>query len=125
MKRIELNKATCKLLEVGLINLIIKNYVEIDAEDMIEIRKINEKLTHNNNYVVLFETGLHSTFTKDARELVSSFEYGQKRKAIAILIDNLSQRIVGNFFININKPSTPTKIFTSKKDALQWLKTFL
>lgn len=125
MKKIELNKASCELLEEGLINMVIKDYVEIDVEDMIAFREINKMLTGGKEYVVLFEAGVHSSFTKEARELVSSKEYGENRNAVALVIENMAQRIVGNFYININKPSTTTKIFISREEALVWLKKFI
>jgi hypothetical protein len=31
--------------------------------------------------------------------------------------------MIGNFFINLNKPLAPTRLFTSEAAALTWLRT--
>jgi hypothetical protein len=41
--------------------------------------------------------------------------------AFAILIDSSVSRVVGNFFLGINKPAVPTKLFTNEKEAVKWL----
>jgi hypothetical protein len=33
----------------------------------------------------------------------------------------LAQRIIGNFFLRVNKPPMPTKLFTSPHEAMNWL----
>ena len=34
-------------------------------------------------------------------------------------------RAIGNFFLGLNKPLMPTRLFTSEEEALAWLKTFV
>ena len=34
-------------------------------------------------------------------------------------------RMMGNFFINVNKPKAPTRLFDDEAPALAWLKEFL
>jgi len=38
----------------------------------------------------------------------------------AIVIDNLSQKILADFYVRINKPVKPTKIFFSLEKAIRW-----
>ncbi len=45
--------------------------------------------------------------------------------AIAMLINSPGSRIIGNFFLGINKPSVPTKLFNEKNKAIEWLKQFV
>lgn len=44
-------------------------------------------------------------------------------KAVAILIEGLGQKLLGDFYVKIIKPKAPTKLFTEKSEALIWLKT--
>lgn len=46
-------------------------------------------------------------------------------KADAFVIKSMSQRILANFYVKINKPERPTKFFNSKEDAIIWLKQYL
>lgn len=45
--------------------------------------------------------------------------------ARAIVCDTLSHRILGNFFIKIQKPPVPTKMFSTEEQALLWLEQFI
>lgn len=60
-----------------------------------------------------------------AREEVAS-PYGQEQiKALAIIIRSPVSRVLGNFFIGLNKPSFPTRLFTNYDEAKAWLAQFL
>jgi hypothetical protein len=37
----------------------------------------------------------------------------------------MAHRLLANFFINVNKPPTPTKVFNDKAKALEWLMGFV
>lgn len=39
----------------------------------------------------------------------------------AIVITNLAQKIIANFYIKFNKPQMPTKVFTSTEKAIEWI----
>ena len=45
--------------------------------------------------------------------------------ADAYLTTTFSHKLIGNIYLHFNKPERPTKIFTKKEDAIEWLKTFL
>lgn len=124
MKKIELNKVTCSISEDYIITIDVKDNVEIEQEDIFAIRQANLELSKGLQYVVLVLVGQFAVISKEAREVTATKEFGETRKAMAFVISSLPQRIVGNFFIKMNNPPTPTKIFNSKEEALNWLKTF-
>ncbi len=41
----------------------------------------------------------------------------------AIVISNLAQKLIANFYLKFNKPPRPTKIFTDSKKAVEWILT--
>jgi hypothetical protein len=45
--------------------------------------------------------------------------------ADAYVATNFGHKLIGNFYLKFNKPGRPTKIFTTKEEAVFWLKTFL
>jgi len=45
--------------------------------------------------------------------------------ADAFVIQSIAQKLVANFYIKIVRPERPTKFFTSKDDALKWLRQFM
>lgn len=44
--------------------------------------------------------------------------------ADAFVLSSMSQRILANFYIKINKPERPTKFFNDPETALIWLKNY-
>ncbi len=45
--------------------------------------------------------------------------------AFGIIINSAVSRVLGNFYLGINKPSVPTKLFDNEIDAVKWLKQFV
>jgi hypothetical protein len=44
--------------------------------------------------------------------------------AVALIVGSPLTRAIGHFFIGINKPPRPTRIFSSEPEAIPWLRTF-
>ncbi len=61
--------------------------------------------------------------TKEARAYLKTKGTG-KLSAGAFLINSSIVEIIGNYFIKLDKPSIPTKLFTDQKKALEWLERF-
>ena len=121
-KEIETTKFKATMIEPGLIENYIKPGVNIDVADAWEIKKSNLELSIGNNYAVLVFSGHLSSVSKGAREVVASRQFVGKTIAKALLVDSLGHRIVGNFYLTVNKPLITTKIFTDRETALNWLR---
>jgi len=63
--------------------------------------------------------------TGEARSHLAGEEGAKVTRAVALLIGSPLSRIMGNFFLGLNKPSFPSKLFTSEEEALIWLRGFL
>lgn len=125
MGKIDLYHSFCERLENNIIYVHVNNDAEIDVEQILQIRETNEKLANGVNYVVLFEIAEFAFISKEAREYGGENELGELRKAMAIVVKSMAHRLLANFFINVNKPPTPTKVFNDKKKALEWLQQFV
>lgn len=68
--------------------------------------------------------GPHLEISKEAREIYSNNKSLEKTIAQAVIVNELSTRILLNFFINLNKPVVPVKLFNSFDKALDWLLNF-
>jgi len=62
---------------------------------------------------------------KSARDYLSSAEATEGLIAMALVIGSSFQRIMGNFFISVNKTSMPVRMFTTESGAGKWLKKFI
>lgn len=68
-------------------------------------------------------TNLISIDTK-AREYFTSKENVQQISAAGFLLNNIINRLLFNVFVKIHKPIFPSKSFTDKSSALEWLEFF-
>ncbi len=125
MNKIELNKAICELIEESVILVTYKSKAEIELEDVIEIRNTTHQLANGKEYVSIYDAGEETTVTKEAREISAKDGNIANRKAMAIIVKHLGQRILANFFINLNKKIHPMKAFTNRAEAIKWAKQFL
>lgn len=62
---------------------------------------------------------------KAAREYLASDEAIQGLTASAIIVHSSFSSFLGNFFLNVNKPRIPVKIFYKRAGAEKWLQQFI
>jgi hypothetical protein len=43
---------------------------------------------------------------------------------VAVVVDSPMSKIIGNIYLGLNKPITPSRLFTDEKDAVEYLKQF-
>ena len=82
-------------------------------------------LDSSRSFPLLIDSRDIKSMTKEARDYFSINNRKTAVIAFAILVDSPLSRIIGNFFMGLNKPSVPAKIFNKKKDALKWLAKYL
>lgn len=93
----------------------------IKKNHLVEIRRLIEVLGSNKQLLVYFSTHEFLTISSEAREFGASKKAQEFTLANAVLIDSLAKKIIFNFFLRINKPLKPTKGFTTKQAAIEWL----
>lgn len=49
-------------------------------------------------------------------------EHSHKEAGYAILIDGVGQKMMAGFYLSLNKPKTPTRVFTDFHEAMAWLR---
>lgn len=96
--------------------------IELDIDDVKEMRRVYLEFSGGEKFAILLDAGLEFSTTPAARELIASKEYTVLRVATALVTTSLANRLVGNFFIRVNKPASPTRMFNDEKDAFEWLK---
>ena len=116
------SKCRITLLEPNLLENFVLDYAVIELEDLLEAKKINQELTKGEPYVAILTFGEMTEVTKAAREQIASFEHKQNTIAKAILVNDIGNRLLGNFYLSVNKPLIKTRLFTSRESALEWLR---
>ncbi len=125
MKKTTLKNSTIEQLSANLVLVVLNDNATIEIEDIIEIKAANKKITNGENYGVIIDSGNYTSISNEARSLTASKEMEGKRIAMSVIINNLSQRLLVNFFLKINKPLVPTKSFSNLKEAREWIETVI
>ena len=101
-------------------------YKKIDTVDL-EVAKIGAqdrvRFSDNNSYPCLFDIRLMGKVTKEARDYLAN-EGNDLVTASALVVGSSVIKIIANFFITVNKPKNPTRMFTDKESAIIWLHKF-
>ncbi len=127
MKEIKTKTATFSLDKRGFLKItFLDNHEDIDEAEVLEHIKAADTITGNKKMAVLADIrlGIHNADYK-AKEMIAAYKM---KKAEAVIINSLPQRIVVNFYLKIsNKINNkfPVKLFTNEKEAIRWLMKYV
>lgn len=82
------------------------------------------ELSGGNVYPMLGDTSNIASTDKDAREFLSQGDGIKQLSAGAFIIKSVIEKHLGNFFIQVNKPPLPARLFTRYSEAVEWLQQF-
>ncbi|MCK4763576.1 MAG: STAS/SEC14 domain-containing protein [Candidatus Aminicenantes bacterium] len=97
----------------------------VTLDDMKEIIAAQFEFTKEKKVPLLVDMRTIKSTTRDARVYASSEKTEDAVSAVALLVSSPVSKVLGNFFIGVNKPPYPRKLFTSETNAVEWLKKFL
>ena len=107
---------------------ICRSKVKPGAEIQIEDAKKNSVLVNSfvnpKKYPIIIDTTKIKSISKEARDYYSIRDRDSKVNAIAIIRSSIIGNMVANFFIGLNKPTVPTKLFDREDEAVKWCLKF-
>lgn len=107
----------------GIIYAVFK-IKEVDLEAAIACVKMRLDTSQGVSYPSFIDVRAVKSISKEARDYFASDEGSKDLVASAFLIDSVIGKFTGNFFLQINKPKIPLKLFTTESEALKWLQQF-
>lgn len=107
----------------SIIHVTFKPNTEITVEFQNELVEMYNQLTGGKKSLFIFEGGEFVSVTKEARENAITIEDNTPTRASAIVVRNLAQKIVADFYYKINKPKQPFKVFWSFEKGILWLQS--
>lgn len=115
---------TVRKIEDNIFENHVHPHTTVELEHIYEVKKANLALANGKPYALLVTKGEFSLISPAVREAISSKEFAGDTVAKALVTDSVADKIIGQFYIKINKPFVKTKLFTKKdKDkALIWLR---
>jgi hypothetical protein len=124
-KTVELDKVVILSRKDGIIQVIFKEGIELDVDLQDRMLVVYLQLFGNTKRPFLFNAFNDVFITKEARDHSAELEKTYPGIASAVIADNLAYKIIANFYLKVNKPKTPYKVFNDVASAEIWLKTFL
>jgi hypothetical protein len=125
MKQIITRTMEIVLGDDGIIHRKVFDDVEIDVCDCIENLKAIMELSGGKPYIMLTDgRNINAHTTPEARTFVAGAEASKNRIAEALVVNSMATRLTANFYLQVNKPISPTRLFKSDIEALEWLHTF-
>ena len=92
----------------------------VDQEDAVDNLLVVKSYTKGRKALKLIDARARFKVEKKARELINSVD-AKQTVARAVVKGSIIGKILLNFFNELNKPETPTKIFSDYEEAYKWL----
>lgn len=99
-------------------------YDLIDKAAAIQCVELRIKALGDERLPALVDARKVKGIDKEARDYLSSDYGSQGLIASAVVIDSAVGKFLGNFFMHLNRPKLPLKIFNKQEAALDWLQQF-
>lgn len=96
---------------------------ELAKENVDAQESIRDALNRAKTRVLIDMTAV-TEISKPARDYFANERTASIQRATALLIGSPVSRVIGNFFMGLNRPVSPTRLFTDPHKAIQWLHTF-
>jgi hypothetical protein len=106
----------------GIARTKVKPHAEVTLVEAKENSIAVNSLSPGNLYPLLIDSRNIKSISKEARDFFSMNNRESNVSAFAIIIQSPISRVIGNFFMGINKPRVPARLFNSEKEAVKWLK---
>ncbi len=116
-------KHTITIYDSNILHFVMHDGETLTAEDLCMSRKWTESIG-GGRYLNLIEAGTKTEVEDSMRSSSASGGQNMHTIADAIVVKNLSQRIIANFYLRFNKPVKPTRIFSESESAAFWLMSF-
>lgn len=92
-----------------------------DAEHAIDNRTAALELAGWERCGLIFEAEGDIVTTPEMRQVSASAEYNSHFIAVALVSPSVAMKILGNFYMRINRPVVPTRFFSQHDPAEAWL----
>lgn len=115
-------KATFTIDENNIIHADYDNFVDITFQDAIREVEIALAVGKGEKVLSLINITDVKSIEQKARQYYSGPEAERAYKAVALIVNSPVSKMLGNFFIGLNKPTMPLQLFNTEQEAIAWLK---
>lgn len=117
----EFETMTLTLYSNNIMHVLVKKDSLVSLQDAKEVIEWVGSIGGEKKYVNLMEAQPNSEVDADARAYIASENQNKYTIADGMVVESLAHRLLSNFYMKFNKPVKPTRVFTNREKAIQWL----
>ncbi len=114
-----------KLEKDEIVRAWVKDHAVVDLNSAKKITETLLKITPDASRPVMINLGKINYITKEARDYFKDEKRKPSAPSIALIAKTTLSTFIGNFYLGLNRPKIPTRLFTDETSAIKWLKKFL
>jgi hypothetical protein len=122
VRTLETRTSVYTLHEDGIIVQRLRNNAKQSLVDARENIDAFIQLAEGQKRPCIVDGRVAGTAEPGVREYYATPNSTRLTLALALLVGSAAMRVVANLFLTLNKPSVPTRMFTSEAEALEWLR---
>lgn len=111
--------------EDGICRTRTKPQAEITLKEAIENSLAVTSFYKDKKFPLLVDARDVRSMAKEARKHFSTNGRDTRINSMAIMVKSPLSSIIGNFFIGLNKPEVPARLFDDEYAAVEWLKKYV
>ncbi len=123
-KEIQIRVGVVGMRHEGILHFKGYPHFDFKYDDAVEAIKAQKILGEGTRRPLLADVGLIKTMERKARLYLGGKEAASAVSAVAIIVSSPVARVIANFFMGMNKPLYPTRMFSDTEVALKWLREF-
>lgn len=123
VKAIDYKSFTISLKSNGIVYVLFKDHCTIDVALQTKLQEFYRDITGGKLMPFIFLAAEYVSVTKEAKENAIHIEDKSMVGATAIIVNNLAYKLIASFYLKVNKPKRPYKVFSNESDAVKWLQT--
>lgn len=120
--KIETSTAVVTYNSVSRVALVqTKPGVQIGVQESRANRSAVIQLSNGNKVGCIFFVVDDIVITPEMRADAATAEYNSPYIAMALVSPSMAMRMIGNFYLRVNRPVIPTRFFSSLESAEEWI----
>ena len=108
----------------GVVAIELKEDCRPTLQEALQIVEARTKLVQGRLYTTLIVMNGGTLPSREVREYIASLNDDNGRGVAFLCVDD-QETMTADFYIRVNNPSSRTKVFSNKKDAIDWLQSQL
>ena len=111
--------------EDGIVYVEVFPNAEVTLANVQQSTEMLKRMAGGKKRPVLVDNSEQKSMTREAREHMAGKTVEDHALALALVMQSPIGKVLGSLFLGLTRSSFPVRLFTSKDEAIEWLRGFL